>query len=144
MAIYGGGWCYKRKGYTRDEIYNELMTKGIFFTDYTDDYTTKNAQNVLNLLEQAKANDIIYLKSYPISKEKNLKIEAIGYFLDDVIIEETIAGQKGNARKVKWVKELWSKPIPFNIPSGNIYNTTLYEENNDKIISIIMNCLDEK
>ena len=61
MTIYGGGWFYDRKGkYSRKEIYNELMTKEIFFTDYTDDYTTKNAQNVLNLLKQAKAGDIIY------------------------------------------------------------------------------------
>lgn len=143
MAIYGGGWFYDRKGYSREEIYNELMTKGIFFTDYTD-YTTKTSQNVINLLEQAKANDIIYLKSYPIDKKHNLKIQAIGYFIDDVIIEETIAGQKGNARKVKWVKELFATPIYYETFSENTYNTTLYEETNDEIISIIMKYLDEK
>lgn len=145
MTIYGGGWFYDRKGkYSRKEIYNELMTKEIFFTDYTDDYTTKNAQNVLNLLKQAKAGDIIYLKSYPISKEHTLKIQAIGYFKDNELIEETIAGQGGNARRVNWVKKLLSTPIFYDTPSLNTYNTTLYEENNDEIISIIMNCLDEK
>lgn len=141
MAMYGGGWCYDRKGYTREEIYSELMTKGIFFTDYT----METKPEVINLLEQAKANDIIYLKSYPISKEQTLKIEAIGYFDDDETVEkETIAGQEGNARKVRWVKKLLSTPIRIKIPSGNKYNSTLYEENNDEIISEIMKCLDEK
>lgn len=140
MAIYGGGWFYDRKGYTREEIYNELMTKGIFFTDYT----IETKPEVINLLEQAKANDIIYLKSYPISKEHTLKIQAIGYFIDDELIEETIAGQKGNARKVKWVKKLLSTPIYYETFSENTYNTTLYEENNDEIISKIMKRLDEK
>ncbi len=144
MAIYGGGWFYDRKGYSREEIYRELMTKGIFFTDYTDDYTTKTAQNVLNLLENAKAGDIIYLKTYNI-KEKFMEIQAIGRFMDDKLSDkENIGGQKGTARSVRWVKKLLSNPIPIEISSPTEHNTTFYEENNDEIISKIMNCLDEK
>lgn len=143
MTIYGGGWCYDRKGkYSREEIYKELMTKEIFFTDYAMDTSPK----VMNLLRKAEKGDIIYLKSYHI-RNQTLVIQAIGYFDDDYSGKDEIGiigGQKGYVRKVKWVKELLKKQIPFEIPSGRKYNTTLYEENNDKIISIIMNRLDEK
>lgn len=144
MAIYGAGWFYDRKGYSREEIYNELMTKGIFFTDYTDDYTTKTAQKVLNLLEQAKAGDIIYLKTYHI-KKKFMEIQAIGRFMDDKLSDkENIGGQKGTARSVRWVKKLLSNPISIEIPSPTKYNTTFYEDNNAEIISEIMKRLNEK
>ena len=144
MTIYGGGWCYDRKGkYSRKEIYNELMTKEIFFTDYTDDYTTKNAQNVLNLLKQAKAGDIIYLKSYHI-KKKLLEIQAIGRFDDKGFVDKTIGGQNGTARSVNWVKKILSNPSFIEIPSPTEHNTTFYEENNAKIIEEIMKRLNEK
>lgn len=143
MTIYGGGWCYDRKGkYSREEIYKELMTKEIFFTDYAMDTSPK----VMNLLRKAEKGDIIYLKSYHI-RNQTLVIQAIGYFDDDYSGDDeigTIGGQKGYIRKVKWVKELLSTPIRIKIPSGRKYNTTLYEENNDEIISEIMNYLDEK
>ena len=144
MTIYGGGWCYDRKGkYSREEIYKELMTKEIFFTDYAMDTSPK----VMNLLRKAEKGDIIYLKSYHI-RNQTLVIQAIGYFDDDYSEDDeigTIGGQKGYVRKVKWVKPLLSDPISITeIPSGRKYNTTLYEENNNKIISEIMKRLDEK
>ena len=143
MAIYGGGWCYDRKGkYSREEIYNELMREEVFFTDYAMD----TSQKIMNLLRKAKKGDIIYLKSYHIRKQ-TLVIQAIGKFREDYSGDDeigTIGGQKGYVRKVKWVKELLKTPISFKIPSGRKYNTTLYEENNDEIISIITKCLDEK
>ena len=97
MIMYGGGWCYDRKGkYSNLDIYNELMEKEIFFTDYTDE----TAPKVMDLLKNAKAGDIIYLKTYPI-KEQTLHIQAIGRFMDDKIIDDvTIGGQKGKARRV--------------------------------------------
>lgn len=143
MIMYGGGWCYDRRGkYSREEIYNELMREKVFFTDYAMDTSPK----VMNLLRKAKKGDIIYLKSYHIRKQ-TLVIQAIGYFDDDYSGDDKIGiigGQKGYIRKVKWVKELLKEPIRKKISSGRKYNTTLYEENNDEIISIIMNCLDEK
>ena len=143
MIMYGGGWCYDRRcKYSREEIYNELMREKVFFTDYAMDTSPK----VMNLLRKAKKGDIIYLKSYHIRKQ-TLVIQAIGYFDDDYSGDDKIGiigGQKGYIRKVKWVKELLKEPIRKKISSGRKYNTTLYEENNDEIISIIMNCLDEK
>ena len=143
MIMYGGGWCYDRRGkYSREEIYNELMREKVFFTDYAMDTSPK----VMNLLRKAKKGDIIYLKSYHIRKQ-TLVIQAIGYFDDDYSGDDKIGiigGQKGYIRKVKWVKELLKEPIRKKISSGRKYNTTLYEENNDEIISIIMHCLDEK
>lgn len=143
MAIYGGGWFYDRKGkYSREEIYNELMRKKVFFTDYAMDTSPR----VMNLLRKANKGDIIYLKSYHI-RGQNLIIQAIGYFDDDYSGKDEIriiGGQKGYVRSVNWVKPLLSTPIFHNTPSFRKYNTTLYEENNDKIISEIMNCLDEK
>ena len=133
MTIYGGGWFYDRKGkYSRKEIYNELMREKVFFTDYAMDTSPK----VMNLL----------IKSYHI-RNQTLVIQAIGYFDDDYSGDDKIGiigGQKGYVRKVKWVKELLKEPIHKKISSGRKYNTTLYEENNDEIISIIMNRLDEK
>lgn len=138
MIMYGG-WCYDRKGKCdKLDIYNELISKGLFFTDYTK----KTSKKVMKLLGKAKAGDIIYLKSYYI-KQQTLKIQAIGYFKDDELIEETIGRQKGNARRVNWVKEL-STPISFKIPSARKYNTTFYEENRVENILEIMNYLDEK
>lgn len=144
MAIYGGGWCYDRKGkYSRAEIYKELMRKEVFFTDYAMDTSPK----VMNLLRKAEKGDIIYLKSYHI-REQTLVIQAIGKFIKDYNEEDDyvgiIGGQKGYVRSVKWDKQLFSDPISKKIPSGRKYNTTLYEENNDEIISIIMNRLNEK
>ena len=138
MIMYGG-WCYDRKGKCdKVDIYNELISKGLFFTDYTK----KTSKKVMKLLGKAKAGDIIYLKSYYI-KQQTLKIQAIVYFKDDELIEETIGRQKGNARRVNWVKEL-STPISFKIPSARKYNTTFYEENRVENILEIMNYLDEK
>lgn len=138
MIMYGG-WCYDRKGKCdKLDIYNELISKGLFFTDYTK----KTSKKVMKLLGKAKAGDIIYLKSYYI-KQQTLKIQAIVYFKDDELIEETIGRQKGNARRVNWVKEL-STPISFKIPSARKYNTTFYEENRVENILEIMNYLDEK
>lgn len=141
MAIYGAGWFYDRKGkYSREEIYNELMREEVFFTDYAMDTSPR----VMNLLKKANKGDIIYLKSYPI-REQTLKIQAIGKFKDNGPVEiETIGGQKGYARSIDWVKPLLATPILFKIPSGRKYNTTLYEENNDEIVSEIMKCLNEK
>ena len=143
MIMYGGGWCYDRKGtYSREDIYNELMTKGIFFTDYAMDTSPK----VMNLLRKAKKGDIIYLKSYNIRKQ-TLVIQAIGYFDDDYSGDDkigTIGGQKGYVRKVKWVKELFSDPIRIEIPSARKYNTTFYEENCVENILEIMKCLNKK
>ena len=82
------------------------------------------------------------MKSYYIKKQ-TLKIQAIGYFIDDELIEETIGGQKGIARRINWVKEL-STPISFEIPSARKYNTTFYEENRVENILEIMKCLNEK
>lgn len=139
MIMYGGGWCYDRKGkYNKLDIYSELIRKGVFFTDYTKNTSKK----VTKLLTKAKTGDIIYLKSYDIHRQ-TLIIQAIGYFIDDELIEETIGGQKGNARRVNWVKEL-STPISFKIPSARKYNTTFYEENRVESILEIMNCLNEK
>lgn len=139
MIMYGGGWCYDRKGKCdKLDIYNELISKGLFFTDYTK----KTSKKVMKLFGKAKAGDIIYLKSYYI-KQQTLKIQAIWYFKDDELIEETIGRQKGNARRVNWVKEL-STPISFKIPSARKYNTTFYEENRVENILEIMNYLDEK
>ena len=143
MIMYGGGWCYDRKGkYSREDIYNELMTKGIFFTDYAMDTSPK----VMNLLRKAKKGDIIYLKSYNIRKQ-TLVIQAIGYFDDDYSGKDEIGiigGQKGYVRKVKWDKQILSTPIRIKIPSGRKYNTTFYEENRVENILEIMKCLNEK
>ena len=143
MTIYGGGWFYDRKGkYSREEIYNELMREKVFFTDYAMDTSPK----VMNLLRKAEKGDIIYLKSYHI-RNQTLVIQAIGYFDDDYSGDDKIGiigGQKGYVRKVKWVKELLKETIHKKITRGRKYNTTLNEENNDEIISIIMNRLDEK
>lgn len=143
MAIYGGGWCYDRKGkYSREEIYNELMEEGIFFTDYAMDTSPR----VMNLLRKANKGDIIYLKSYHI-REQRLYIQAIGKFSKDYSGKDEIGiigGQKGYIRSVNWIKPLLSTPIRKKIPSGRKYNTTFYEENNDEILSEIMNYLDEK
>ena len=139
MIMYGGGWCYDRKGKCdKLDIYSELIRKGVFFTDYTK----KTSPKVMKLLGKAKAGDIIYLKSYYIKKQ-TLKIQAIGYFIDDELIEETIGGQKGIARRINWVNEL-STPISFEIPSARKYNTTFYEENRVENILEIMKCLNEK
>lgn len=140
MIMYGGGWCYDRKGkYSNLDIYKELMEKGIFFTDYVMDTSPR----VMNLLRKAKKGDIIYLKTYPI-KEQTLYIQAIGRFIDDKLIDDvTIGGQKGNARKVEWIKEL-STPISFKIPSARKYNTTFYEENRVEIILKVMKYFNEK
>lgn len=137
MIMYGGGWCYDRKGkYSNLEIYNEIIDKGVFFTDYS----METSKKVTELLKKPKAGDIIYLKTYPI-KEQTLHIQAIGRFMDDKMIDDaTIGGQKGNARRVNWVKEL-STPISFKIPSARKYNTTFYEENRVEIILKIINCL---
>lgn len=140
MIMYGGGWCYDKKGkYSNLDIYNELMEKEIFFTDYTDE----TAPKVMDLLKNAKAGDIIYLKTYPI-KEQTLHIQAIGRFMDDKIIDDvTIGGQKGKARRVDWVKEL-STPISYETSSFRKYNTTFYQENCVEIILKVMECLNEK
>lgn len=140
MIMYGGGWCYDRKGkYSNLDIYNELMEKGIFFTDYTEE----SAPKVMNLLKKAKANDIIYLKTYPI-KEQTLHIQAIGRFKDDIMLDNvTIGGQKGKARNVDWVIKKVSTIAPFPIPNERKYNTTFYEENRVEIILEVMKCLNE-
>ncbi len=136
MIMYGGGWCYDRKGkYNKLDIYSELIRKGVFFTDYTK----KTSKKVTRLLTKAKTGDSIYLKSYDIHRQ-TLIIQAIGYFINDELIEETIGGQKGIARRVNWVKEL-STPISFEIPSARRYNTTFYEENRVENILEIINCL---
>lgn len=144
MIMYGGGWCYDRKGkYSREEIYNELMREKVFFTDYAMDTSPK----VMNLLRKAKKGDIIYLKSYHIRKQ-TLVIQAIGKFLKDYNEEDddvgTIGGQKGYVRSVNWDKQLFSDPIRIEIPSGRKYNTTLYEENRVETILEIMKHLNEK
>lgn len=140
MIMYGGGWCYDRKGKCdKLDIYSELIRKGVFFTDYTK----KTSPKVMKLLGKAKAGDIIYLKTYPI-KEQTLHIQAIGRFMDDKIIDDvTIGGQKGKARRVDWVKEL-STPISYETSSFRKYNTTFYQENCVEIILKVMECLNEK
>ena len=56
MIIYGGGWCYDRKGKCdKLDIYSELIRKGVFFTDYTK----KTSPKVIKLLKKPNAGNII-------------------------------------------------------------------------------------
>ena len=142
MTIYGGGWFYDRRGkYSRKQIYDELIEKGIFFTDYTPTFCPK----VVDELSKAKVGDIIYLKSY-IIKTKTVKIQAIGRFTDIGFVKKTIGGQEGTARSVDWKvkEELLSDPISIKILSPTKHNTTFYEETNVEIIEKIMKRLNEE
>lgn len=129
MAVWGIGAYYKNstpKNKENDFIQNDCAYVG---------WDKAEAPAVHKMLDSVKVGDIIYIKSF-VPRTKSLKIKAVGIVADN----EKQLSTLGTGIKVKWKSKL--KPITINLTpeehKNNVFNNTLYEEFNIRIISALI------
>ena len=80
-----------------------------------------------------KIGDLIYIKSF-VRRNKRLHIKAIGIVTST---EKKVDKAMGSGIGVRWVKDLTADYVAVDIGEivrNNVFNNTLYEEYNPKVI----------
>lgn len=127
MAIWGIGAYFK--GTVKKDRTDEFINNG-----YAAIGWGAKAPDLNNMFSSIKAGDIIYIKSRRI-REKELIIKAIGIVKDYEKSEDKLTKEK--RLNVKWLKNIESFDVNLD-EKNNVYNNTLYEEFNPKIIEKII------
>ena len=134
MAVWGFGAYYNGSKVKNKE--QDFVSKGYAFVGWDE----KDAPALYRMLDSIKAGDIVYIKAF-VPKSKKLTIKAVGIVTDT---HKKIDKDLGTGIKVKWKKEgfePFTKDITDEMYRNNVFNNTLYEEYNEKIINTLIDRL---
>ena len=129
MAVWGIGAYYK--GSEKADKTDDFLLKEKAYLGWSE----TEAPALHRMFDSIKAGDIIYIKSFALSTRKMI-IKAVGLVTDTKKELDSL----GIGICVKW-KEDFSEitvEVSEDIYRNNVFNNTLYEEYNPKIIKEII------
>lgn len=127
MAVWGIG-AYYNDSETRDKT-QDFLDRSFAYIGWKE----PEAPAIYQMLRSIKVGDIIYIKSFS-PKTKTLHIKALGIVIDNKL---QYSEDLGTGVAVKW-KDEFTEVIEISITPemyrNNIYNNSLYEEYDKRII----------
>lgn len=127
MAVWGIG-AYYNDSETRDKT-QDFLDRSFAYIGWKE----SEAPAIYQMLSSIKVGDIVYIKSFS-PKTKILYIKALGIVVDN---KPQYFEGLGTGIVVKW-KEKFTETIEISITPemyrNNVYNNSLYEEYDKKII----------
>ena len=127
MAVWGIGAYYKNLS-PKDRT--DIFLKGnCAYVGWSEN----DAPAIHQMFNAIKIGDLIYIKSF-VRRNKRLHIKAIGIVTST---EKKVDKAMGSGIGVRWVKDLTADYVAVDIGEivrNNVFNNTLYEEYNPKVI----------
>lgn len=137
MTVWGIGAYNKEKKVSRLQEFLDNNCACIGWTE-------EQAPILYEVLKAVKKGDYIYIKSYYFPK-KRLTIKAVGKVKDSKITKKNSQLESSKGIEVEWFTDFQMKSLELEKEEAryNVYQNTIYQEYNPRIIDIVKNAIEK-
>lgn len=137
MTVWGIGAYNKEKKVSRLQEFLDNNCACIGWTE-------KQAPILYEVLKAVKKDDYIYIKSYYFPK-KRLTIKAVGKVKDSKITKKNSQLESSKGIEVEWFTDFQMEYVELKPKEAryNVYQNTIYQEYNPRIIDIVKNAIEK-
>lgn len=137
MTVWGIGAYNKEKKVSRLQEFLDNNCACIGWTE-------KQAPILYEVLKAVKKGDYIYIKSYYFPK-KRLTIKAVGKVKDSKITTKNFQLDSSKGIEVEWFTDFQMEYVKLEKEEAryNVYQNTIYQEYNPRIIDIVKNAIEK-
>ena len=137
MTVWGIGAYNKEKKVSRLQEFLDNNCACIGWTE-------EQAPILYEVLKAVKKDDYIYIKSYYFPK-KRLTIKAVGKVKDSKITKKNFQLESSKGIEVEWFTDFQMEYVKLEKEEAryNVYQNTIYQEYNPRIIDIVKNAIEK-